>query len=138
MTNRVALAALALTCCVVAAPDAAVAQVGASELLIRIERLENQLRQLTGQIEQMQYRNQQLEAALKRMQDDYDYRFQELGIRGGSRPAPHPSGGRATGPAAGAERPALRRIRSGGKSQRAWCTPRAWVDRRQSGSLAAQ
>ena len=88
MTNRVALAALALMCCVVAAPDAAVAQVGASELLIRIERLENQLRQLTGQIEQMQYRNQQLEAALKRMQDDYDYRFQELGTRGGSRPAP--------------------------------------------------
>jgi tol-pal system protein YbgF len=88
MTSRVALAALAFMCCVVAAPKAAVAQVAASELLVRIERLENQLRQVTGQLEQMQYRNQQLEAALKRMQDDYEYRFQELGTRGGPRPGP--------------------------------------------------
>ncbi|WP_029004191.1 tol-pal system protein YbgF [Azorhizobium doebereinerae] len=35
-----------------------------SELLMRIERIENQLRQLTGQIEQLQYRNQQLEQQL--------------------------------------------------------------------------
>jgi tol-pal system protein YbgF len=86
MTIRVAFAALAFAGCVMASPDKAHAQAGASELLVRIDRLENQIRQLTGQVEQMQYRNQQLETALKRMQDDYDYRFQELGNRGGSRP----------------------------------------------------
>jgi tol-pal system protein YbgF len=113
MTNRVAFAALAcISCvlfCVLAAPHEALGQAGSSELLVRIERLENQLRQVTGQLEQMQYRNQQLEAALKRLQDDYEYRFQELGTRGGPRsgaarpavaqpvqpPAPPPaSGGR--------------------------------------------
>lgn len=39
-----------------------------SELAMRIGRLENALRQLTGQIEQLQYRNQQLEQQLSRMQ----------------------------------------------------------------------
>jgi tol-pal system protein YbgF len=67
MMNRVALAAVAFAFCVAAIPPPAVAQVGASELLVRIERLENQVRQLTGQIEQMQYRNQQLEAALQEL-----------------------------------------------------------------------
>jgi tol-pal system protein YbgF len=85
MLNRVACAAIASTCCVVAIPTAGFAQVGAAELLVRIDRLENQVRQLTGQVEQMQYRNQQLEAALKRLQDDNEFRFQELGSRGGSR-----------------------------------------------------
>lgn len=37
-----------------------------TEQVLRIERLEAQIRQLTGQLEQMQYRNQQLEAALRR------------------------------------------------------------------------
>ena len=32
--------------------------------------MESALRQLTGTIEQLQYRNQQLESQLKRMQDD--------------------------------------------------------------------
>ncbi len=35
-----------------------------SELLMRMDRIENQLRQLTGQVEQLQYRNQQLEQQL--------------------------------------------------------------------------
>lgn len=83
MLNRIALAAIASACCVTANPTAGVAQVGAPELLVRIDRLENQIRQLTGQLEQIQYRNQQLEAALKRLQDDY-----EFGARGGPRVAP--------------------------------------------------
>jgi tol-pal system protein YbgF len=37
---------------------------GDSELMIRIERLENQLRQLTGLVEQLQYQNQQLQQRL--------------------------------------------------------------------------
>jgi tol-pal system protein YbgF len=37
------------------------AQMSESELVMRLNRLENQVRQLTGQIEQLQHRNQQLE-----------------------------------------------------------------------------
>src|ERR1700691_5407108 len=98
MMNRIALVALAFAGCVLAGPNSAFAQAGASELLVRIDRLENQIRQLTGQVEQMQYRNQQLEASLKRMQDEYDYRFQELG-----RQEPGTRGG----PRAGAPRPVV-------------------------------
>ncbi len=50
----------------------------------RFERIENQLRQLTGAIEQLQYRNQQLEALVRRMQEDNEYRFQELGAKPGA------------------------------------------------------
>jgi tol-pal system protein YbgF len=81
MSKRIAVAAI----CVLISQTAAFAQVGSAELLVRIDRLENQLRQLTGQLEQLQYRNQQLETALKRLQDDNEFRFQELGSRGGSR-----------------------------------------------------
>ncbi|MGC2780039.1 MAG: tol-pal system protein YbgF, partial [Bradyrhizobium sp.] len=35
---------------------------------IRIQRLENQLRQLTGQNEELQYRNRQLEERLRQLQ----------------------------------------------------------------------
>jgi tol-pal system protein YbgF len=39
-----------------------------SDLVVRMERMENQLRQMTGTIEQLQYRNQQLEQQLRAMQ----------------------------------------------------------------------
>ena len=42
------------------------AQMTESELVMRLNRLENQVRQLTGQVEQLQYRNQQLEQQLAR------------------------------------------------------------------------
>ena len=42
------------------------AQLSESELVMRLNRLENQVRQLTGQVEQLQYRNQQLEQQLGR------------------------------------------------------------------------
>src|SRR5687768_991805 len=42
------------------------AQMSESELVMRLNRLENQVRQLTGQVEQLQYRNQQLEQQLGR------------------------------------------------------------------------
>jgi len=96
MMNRLAIAAFAVACLVFCLDggcgSAAFAQVSAADLLVRIDQLENQVRQLTGMVEQSQFRNQQLEAALKRMQEDYDYRFQELGSRGGMRaPAQRPS-----------------------------------------------
>jgi tol-pal system protein YbgF len=40
------------------------AQGSGSDLVVRLDRLERQIRQLTGAIEQLQYRNQQLEAEL--------------------------------------------------------------------------
>jgi tol-pal system protein YbgF len=70
------------------------AQSDPSDLSVRLDRMEGALRQLTGTIEQLQYRNQQLESQLKRMQDDTEYRFQQMGSRGGSAPPPQmtPSG----------------------------------------------
>lgn len=44
-------------------------QMAPTDLLVRLDRLENQIRQLTGAIEQLQYRNQQLEQQLLRAQD---------------------------------------------------------------------
>jgi tol-pal system protein YbgF len=41
------------------------AQTSAADLIVRLERLENQLRQLTGAVEELQYRNQQLEQRLR-------------------------------------------------------------------------
>jgi tol-pal system protein YbgF len=46
----------------------ALAQMSASELVMRLERLESQVRQLTGQVEQLQFRNSQLEQQLARGQ----------------------------------------------------------------------
>ena len=96
MSNRVAAAAIA-SACVMAIPTIARAQFSPAELLVRIDRLENQIRQLTGEIERMQYRNQQLEATLNEL------RSGELASRGGSRlpagpppPYPPPQAGEGT------------------------------------------
>ncbi len=64
-------------------PAAASAQ-DPADVILRLDRLENQLRQLTGTIEQLQFRNQQLEQQLKRVQDDNEFRFQQLGSKGGN------------------------------------------------------
>lgn len=69
-------------------PQGRVAQTDPGDLTVRLDRLEGALRQLTGTIEQLQYRNQQLETQLKRMQDDTEYRFQQMGGKGGSAPLP--------------------------------------------------
>jgi tol-pal system protein YbgF len=45
------------------------AQLSPAELVTRLDRLENQIRQLTGLVEQLQYRNQQLETQVRRMQE---------------------------------------------------------------------
>jgi tol-pal system protein YbgF len=49
------------------------AQAQAGDLVVRIDRLEAQIRQLTGVIEQLQYRNQQLAEQLQRMQEASGY-----------------------------------------------------------------
>jgi tol-pal system protein YbgF len=53
-----------------------------SDLAVRLDRLEAHIRQLTGAIEQLQYRNQQLEGQLRRMQQDAEYRVPEGAPRG--------------------------------------------------------
>ncbi len=68
---------------------------GGSDESSRIDRIENALRQLTGTIEQLQHDNQMLQMQLKRMQDDTEYRFQQLGARGGVAPAQMAPGGAA-------------------------------------------
>src|SRR5262249_42234376 len=87
-----------------------VAQLSDSDLLVRLDRLEAQIRQLTGQIEQLQYRNQQLEAQLRGMQPggvQQDGRIGDSGARGISRATPRaenlppPSPPSAPPPAAG-------------------------------------
>ncbi|WP_238119743.1 MULTISPECIES: tol-pal system protein YbgF [unclassified Xanthobacter] len=42
----------------------------AAEAAMRLDRMENALRQLTGQVEELQYRNQQLEAQVKRLSEE--------------------------------------------------------------------
>ena len=78
------------------APVAEGAPVGdAAGLSMRLDRLENQLRQMTGQIEQLQYRNQQLEAQVKRFQEEVDYRLPGGAAAPAVRPpagAPAPAG----------------------------------------------
>jgi tol-pal system protein YbgF len=44
-------------------------QMSPSELVVRLDRMENQIRQLTGLVEQLQFRNQQLEQQLRRLQE---------------------------------------------------------------------
>jgi tol-pal system protein YbgF len=64
------------------------AQLSDSDLLMRLDRLEAQIRQLTGQIEQLQYRNQQLEAQLRGMQPEGERRVGESGAKAPSRAMP--------------------------------------------------
>ena len=58
-------------------PSGRGAQSDPGDLSVRLDRMENALRQLTGTIEQLQYRNQQLEMQI-----------QQLGTRGGAVPPP--------------------------------------------------
>jgi tol-pal system protein YbgF len=83
---QVAAVSTALTAVLLSGRPAS-AQMTAEELVTRLDRIENQIRQLTGTVEQLQFRNQQLDQQLKRMQEDNEFRFQELGGKGGARPA---------------------------------------------------
>ena len=61
----------------------------ASALVLRIDRLENELRQATGAIEQLQNQQRRLEDQLKRFQEDVEFRLKgEHGAAAASEPAP--------------------------------------------------
>jgi tol-pal system protein YbgF len=88
-------------------PPQPVGQASESDLVVRIDRLERHIREMTGTIEQLQYRNQQLEQLVKRLQEDTEFRFQELGSKGAARtpaPAVRPQAPAAQGPMAPARR----------------------------------
>ncbi|ACA14852.1 tol-pal system protein YbgF [Methylobacterium sp. 4-46] len=58
----------------------------AADLVVRLNRLENQSRQMAGQIETLQYENRQLKEQLRKFQEDVEFRFQEG--KGGRTAAP--------------------------------------------------
>src|ERR1700736_4588502 len=80
--SRKVQTAAALAAAWLAFASPAGAQMSEADLVIRIERLENQIRQLTGTVEQLQYRNQQLEELLRRAQ--------QADVRPSPGPAPRP------------------------------------------------
>jgi tol-pal system protein YbgF len=66
--TRAAALAAAVVLCALASHSPALAQSDDVDPEVRIQQLENQLRQLTGQNEELQYRNRQLEERLRMLQ----------------------------------------------------------------------
>lgn len=62
----------------------------ASEVLLRLNRMENQMRQLSGELEQLQFENKRLQDQLLKFQQDVEFRFQDSAGKagGGGKPAP--------------------------------------------------
>jgi tol-pal system protein YbgF len=84
-------------------PTAAGAQRGDSVYMEdRLNQLQQTVTMLTGQLEQLQYKNQQLQQQVERMQADYAFRLEQIekGRGGAARPpGPTPTPGPAPGPA---------------------------------------
>ncbi|MDX7953956.1 YbgF trimerization domain-containing protein, partial [Lichenihabitans sp. Uapishka_5] len=57
---------------------------GVAAMTVRVDRMENTIRQLTGQIEELQFQNRKLTDDLRKMQEDVDFRFQDLNRAGGA------------------------------------------------------
>ena len=68
----------------------------------RLNQLQQAISILTGQVEQLQYRNQQLQQQMEKMQADYEYRLDQVekggGGRSGAAAARPPSSPTAAGP----------------------------------------
>ncbi len=99
---RSGLAALALGVAVSCLGLPAKAQ-DAADLVVRTSRMENQIRQLSGQIEQLQFENKRLSEQLRKFQEDVDFRLNERGGRASGAAAPG-----NTAPPAAAPRPQRR------------------------------
>jgi tol-pal system protein YbgF len=78
-----------------AAPTAAAAQrLDPVYIEDRLNQLQQSITMLTGQLEQQQYRNQQLQQQMEKMQADYEYRLEQMekgGGRPGGAPPPRPN-----------------------------------------------
>ncbi len=84
--------------------EVAQAEGNSNDVGVRIDRIESALRQLTGSIEQLQHQNQMLQMQLKRMQDDTEYRFQQMGAKGSGHATPMAAPAAAPPAAAPAQR----------------------------------
>ena len=74
-----------------AAPTAAAAQrLDPVYIEDRLNQLQQAITMLTGQLEQQQYRNQQLQQQMEKMQADYEYRLEQMEKGGGGRPGGAP------------------------------------------------
>ena len=81
-----------------AVPTAAAAQrVDPVYVEDRLNQLQQSITLLTGQIEQLQYRNQQLQQQMQKMQTDYEYRLDQLEKGGKGGPRPPTAGNQAPG-----------------------------------------
>jgi tol-pal system protein YbgF len=100
MNRSISLIVAALLCALWG--GAARAQMSQADLLTRIDRLEAALRELTGTVEQLQYRNQQLEQQLRALQD-----ASQTGARppASSQPQPPPRPGAQYSPPPAAPQP---------------------------------
>jgi tol-pal system protein YbgF len=85
MYRRIAAAFVVFPCILIAVP--ALGQ-DAAEVVVRMNRIENQVRQMSGQIEQLQFENRQLKDQVRKFQEDVESRFQDQ--RGGASRAPAP------------------------------------------------
>lgn len=90
MLRRLLLASTLLGALLPLSAVAPAAAQDASDFVVRLNRIENQSRQMAGQIETLQYENRQLKEQLRKFQEDVEYRLQEG--RGGAKPAAPPSG----------------------------------------------
>lgn len=82
MFRRLAAPLLALL--LAAAP--ALAQ-DAADAVVRLGRVESQMRQMSGQIEQLQFENRQLKEQVRKFQEDVEFRFQDQKGGAAARPA---------------------------------------------------
>ena len=74
--SRAALAlALPLAVFMIVANPAAAQD--SSDFFLRLNQLENQVRDLAGTVERLEFENRRLQEQLKRFQDDVEFRFQE-------------------------------------------------------------
>ena len=98
------------------------AQASMADISVRLDRLENQMRQLNGRLDEIQYQGRKNDEALKRLQGDVEFRLQDLesGKSGG--------GGSSAGP-----KPARRSDADLGAPSGGSMSSSANLDRRDSG-----
>ncbi|QZO01363.1 tol-pal system protein YbgF [Chenggangzhangella methanolivorans] len=87
------------------------AQSSMADIAVRLDRLENQIRQLNGRIEEMQFQTRKNDENLRKMQGDVDFRLQDLESgKGGGGGSSKPARTVAATPATTAAPPVLDRL----------------------------
>ena len=71
-------------------PEAPVVKVQSGDAEIRVQQLEEQLRQLNGRIEEMSFQLLQMQETIRKQQEDNEFRFQQLEKTGAGTPAKAP------------------------------------------------